>query len=105
MEQVLRVSDADEAYFWATHAGAELDLLLLKYGRRFGVEFKRSDAPVMTRSMMLAINDLKLDHLTIIYPGGRPYELDDRISVLPLAALAGHAAGKLIVPLKKRPRS
>ena len=105
LEQVLRVSDADEAYFWATHAGAELDLLLLKYGRRFGVEFKRSDAPVMTRSMMLAINDLKLDHLTIIYPGGRPYELDDRISVLPLAALAGHAAGNLIVPFKKRPRS
>ena len=55
-------------------------------GRRVGVEFKRADAPKATRSMHLAITDLALDELWVIYPGTRSYTLDDKISVFPLSA-------------------
>ena len=61
------------AYFWATYAGAELDLLLFKNGKRYGMEFKRVDAPRLTRSMMTALSDLKLEHLSVVYPGDRHY--------------------------------
>lgn len=76
LEQVLHVAQPDEAYFWATHAGAELDLLMFKHGLRVGVEFKRVDAPRMTPSMHTALNDLKLDALYVIYPGERRYTLN-----------------------------
>ena len=59
----------DEAYYWATYQGAELDLLLFKRGRRIGVECKRVDAPVLTPSMRIALADLKLDELFVVYPG------------------------------------
>jgi hypothetical protein len=89
LEQMLRISAPDEAYFWATHAGAELDLLMLKDGRRVGVEFKRVDAPRLTPSMQIALRDLRLDALYAVYPGTRRYALADRIEAVPLAALAG----------------
>jgi predicted AAA+ superfamily ATPase len=54
-------------------------------GKRIGVEFKRADAPTATRSMHLAITDLDLDELWVVYPGSRVYSLDDRIKVRPLA--------------------
>ena len=75
LEQVLQVAQPDEAYFWATHAGAELDLLMFKHGLRIGVEFKRMDAPKMTASMHIALKDLKLDALYVVYPGDRRYPL------------------------------
>ena len=75
LEQVLQVAQPDEAYFWATHAGAELDLLMFKHGLRVGVEFKRVDAPRMTASMHIALRDLKLDALYVVYPGERRYSL------------------------------
>ncbi len=75
LEQVLHVAQPDEAYFWATHAGAELDLLMFKHGLRVGVEFKRVDAPKMTPSMHIALQDLKLDALYVVYPGDRRYTL------------------------------
>lgn len=87
LEQVLRVAAPDEAYFWATHNGAELDLLLFKTGRRIGVEFKRADAPPFTPSMRIALRDLKLDHLYVVYPGERRYALAEQVDVVPLAAL------------------
>ena len=71
LDQVLRVARADAAYFWATHAGAELDLLMQKDGRRVGVEFKRADAPSLTPSMRIAMRDLGLDALYVVYPGTR----------------------------------
>jgi uncharacterized protein len=58
---VLAVAGAEEAFYWGTHAGAELDLALFGGGKRYGVEFKHSDAPVMTKSLHIALNDLKLD--------------------------------------------
>jgi predicted AAA+ superfamily ATPase len=88
MEEVLKVVQPEAAYFWATHTGAELDLLLLKRGRRWGVEFKFSDAPRLTPSMRAALKDLGLDGLTVIYPGDRGYSLGDRVAVVPLARLA-----------------
>jgi predicted AAA+ superfamily ATPase len=65
--------------------GAELDLLLFKRGRRIGIECKRADAPVLTPSMRIAINDLKLDELTVVYPGKKRYMLAKKIEVVPLS--------------------
>jgi uncharacterized protein len=78
----------DEAYFWGTHNGAELDLLLLKDGKRLGVECKRKDAPRLTPSMKIAMEDLGLDRLIVFYPGERAYPLAERIEVMPLIRLA-----------------
>jgi len=69
IEQVISAFEPDEVYFWATHAGAELDLLAFKNGRRFGFEIKRMDAPKLTQSMRSAVADLGLSHLTVLYPG------------------------------------
>ena len=69
VEEVLKALRPDEAYYWATHQGAEIDLLLFKRGRRIGVECKRMDAPVLTPSMRIALTDLKLDELHVVYPG------------------------------------
>ena len=85
LEQVLRQVSTRERYFWATHAGAELDLLLLSRSRRWGVEFKLADAPAMTKSMHVAMSDLKLDQLWVIYPGDRRYGLHRDVEALPLA--------------------
>ena len=87
VEEVLRNVRPDEAYFWATHQGAELDLLLFKGGRRVGVEIKRADAPTLTRSMRIALSDLRLDSLLVLYPGRHSYPLDERVSVIPLSAV------------------
>jgi predicted AAA+ superfamily ATPase len=89
IESTLRLAQPDEAYFWGTHAGAELDLLLIKDGRRVGVEFKRADAPTLTPSMTIALKDLHLERLYVIYPGTRRYFLADTIQVVPLGTLAG----------------
>jgi len=88
IEEVIRQEAPDEAYFWATHGGAELDLLMFRNGRRIGVECKRTDAPKMTASMRVALQDLRLDELRVIYPGSKSYQLADAVTVHPLASLA-----------------
>ena len=88
VEEVLKAVTPDEAYFWGTHNGAELDLLIFKNGRRLGVECKRVDAPRMTAGMRVALADLQLEHLVVIYPGNRAYLLGDRVTVTPLAKIA-----------------
>jgi uncharacterized protein len=92
LDQVLRIAQPDEAYFWATHAGAELDLLMVKAGRRVGVEFKRADAPVMTKSMHVARADLALDALYVVYPGTQRYALAEGVEAVPLSALVADPA-------------
>ncbi len=62
--------------------------MLFKHGRRVGVECKRMDAPVLTPSMRIALADLKLDKLYIVYPGEKRYALTKKVEVLPLAELA-----------------
>jgi len=87
IEEILKAVRPNEAYFWATHGGAELDLLLLKDGRRVGVECKRVDAPRLTRSMRIALSDLQLEHLIVVYPGEQSYPLSERVAAVPLEML------------------
>lgn len=87
VEEVLKALQPDEAYYWATYGGAEIDLVLFKNGRRIGVECKRADAPTLTRSMHVALDDLKLDQLIIVYPGARRYTIAKGVEVVPLAEL------------------
>lgn len=88
VEEILTTVEPDEAYFWGTHAGAELDLLLVKDGRRIGIECKRVDAPKLTPSIKTALTDLELDHLAVVYPGNRRYSLSDQVTAFPLVSLA-----------------
>ena len=92
IEQTIRLLDTRDAYFWATHSGAELDLVVHVGGKRYGFEIKYADAPGMSRSMQVAVHDLALDHLWVIYPGRHEYALDERVSALPLDALPRLAA-------------
>jgi len=84
LEQILQALRPAEAFFWATHNGVELDLFFLHQGRRFGVEIKFSEAPKVTKSMRVALDDLRLDHLWIIYPGLEAYPVHEKITILPL---------------------
>ncbi len=93
LEQILHHAQPEAAWSWGTHGGAELDLLMTRAGRRVGVEFKRSDAPVMTRSMHIALADLKLDAHYVVYPGSLRYPLADRVEAVPLAAVASGSLG------------
>jgi len=87
-EHVIGFFRTRDAYFWATHAGAELDLLLLFEGKRYGFEFKYADAPGRSRSMHIALQDLHLNHLWVVYPGQQEYALHDHITVIPLDAVS-----------------
>jgi predicted AAA+ superfamily ATPase len=98
MEETLKAVQSDEAYFWGTYQGAELDLLLFKSGRRMGVEFKRMDAPTLTPSMRIALQDLRLESLAVLHPGTASYPLGERVRVMPLAALAGETVDTLFPP-------
>ncbi len=86
LEEIIRKHEAytDEAYFWATHQGAELDLLILKDNQRLGFEIKHSAAPKLTKSMRIAAEELQLDSLTVIYPGTIAYPLTENIHAIPL---------------------
>ena len=103
VEETLKLVEPDDAYFWATHQGAELDLLLLKDGRRLGVEIKRTDAPTLTPSMRIALDDLRLEHLIVLYPGTRRYALSLRATVVPLSHLTT-ASWEMLLPRRRRPR-
>lgn len=96
MEEIIRQAQADrDVYFYKTHAGAELDLLLIRGGRRYGFEFKFEDRPRPTRSMHVVLEDLKLAKLWLVYSGDRSYLLGDRIEAIPL-----RECGKAIRELK-----
>jgi len=79
--QIIRLLDAqeDECFFWATHAGAELDLLIVKGKKRFGFEIKRTGSPQVTPSMRSALHDLKLHHLDVIHTGEHTFPLGEKI--------------------------
>lgn len=87
IEQLLTITESRDAYFWATHSGAELDLLVMIGGKRYGFEFKYSDAPGHTRSMSVAIQDLKLERLWVVYPGNQEYALDAKTFVIPVRSI------------------
>lgn len=89
ISEALEVLQPEEAYFWATHNGAELDLFLIHRGRRIGVECKRADAPRLTPSMRIAMKDLGLERLLVLYPGERRYALAKNVDAVPLNNLDG----------------
>jgi hypothetical protein len=84
IEEILALVGERNAYFWGTQSGAELDLLLFAGGARYGVEVKYGDAPGITKSMRIALDDLELRHLFVVYPGRDAYDLDKRVTALPL---------------------
>ncbi len=86
LETVIRTLGArpEECYFWATHAGAELDLLVIKGGKRFGFEFKRTEAPGLTPSMKIALKDLKLHRLDVVHAGQETFPLAEKVRAIPL---------------------
>jgi len=88
IEQLLQAVRPSQAYFWATHSGAEVDLVFLHQGKKYGVEVKFNEAPKITASMRTALSDLELEHLWVIYPGEHTYPVDERISVWPLKEIA-----------------
>ena len=89
LEQTLIAHGEREAYFYRTQRGAELDLMLLRRGRRWGFEFKCTDAPRTTKSMHVVIEDLGLERLWVVYPGEQEYPLTDAITALPLKKIHG----------------
>lgn len=87
LEEVISAVQPDEVYFWATHQGAEIDLVLRKNGRMFGVECKRTDAPRMTPSMRIALEDLQLERIAVIYPGTKRFPITSLVEAIPLREL------------------
>lgn len=84
LEEVLAAVEPEEAYFWATHQGAEIDLVLRKDGRLLGVECKRTDAPRMTPSMRIALEDLQLERIAVVYPGSKRFPVAPAVEAVPL---------------------
>ena len=84
IEQILRAVRPSNAWFWATHGGGELDLLVFDRGRRIGFEVKFNEASDVTRSMREVVRVLSLDHLFVVCPGRHAYPVDSHISVLPV---------------------
>jgi hypothetical protein len=89
LEQLIGWAGERNAYFWGTHGGAELDLLLLVKGKRYGFEIKYSEAPATTKSMHVALGDLKLDRLWVVYPGNKSFAMDKKIECLSLKDMCG----------------
>ncbi|MGQ0570877.1 MAG: ATP-binding protein [Armatimonadota bacterium] len=87
VEEVVRIAGERHAYYWATQAGAELDLLLMLRGKRYGVEVKYADAPRLSRSMATALADLKLDRTWVVYPGDQRYQLHERVEAISLSGV------------------
>ncbi len=84
MEQVIRKIRPSQLYYWATYSGAELDMFFIVNGKRYGIEFKFSEAPEKTKSMVIAIDSLKLNKLFIVYPGEKSWPVNKTISVCPI---------------------
>jgi uncharacterized protein len=95
LEQVLALVGERDAYFWATQRGAELDLLVFRKGKRYGFEFKASDAPRLTPSMRIAVENLKLERLWVLHPAeSAPYALADKVEAYPLRKWTTHCLGE-----------
>jgi hypothetical protein len=93
IEETIKATAPDEVYYWATHSGAEIDLVLIKDGRMLGVECKRVDAPRMTASMRTAREDLHLEQIAVVYPGKKRYALGDGVAAVPLNSVVDGMKG------------
>ncbi|MCC6739027.1 MAG: ATP-binding protein [Planctomycetia bacterium] len=92
IEQILALLQTREAYFWGSHQGAELDLLVMVRGKRYGFETKLTDAPSLTKSMHIAREDLRLERMFVVYPGARSFALDKDTEALSILDLASRLA-------------
>ena len=79
---------------------AAIETVLREYDQRAAAEMKRMDAPTLTASMRIALTDLKLDQLTVVYPGSKSYELGPRVKVVPVSAIATEGID-VIVPARR----
>ena len=93
IEETIKTMNPDEAYFWGTHNGAEIDLVMVKDGRMLGVECKRIDAPRLTPSIRIALENLNLERIAVVYPGARRYALAENVHAVPVEAIADGMAG------------
>ena len=93
IEEVLSSIQPDGAWFWATHQGADIDLLIQKNGQMLGVECKRTDAPKMTPSIRSALSDLGLSKVIIVYPGNKRFSLSQQVEAVPLTDFANRDIG------------
>ena len=82
VEQLINIFGERDCFFWATHAGAEVDLLVVKGSKKYGFEIKFTETPKVTKSMKIALDDLNLTKLWIIYPGTKNISLDKKIHLL-----------------------
>lgn len=88
LDQIVRRLDAErDAFFYRTHGGAEMDLVVSRNGKRYGFEIKHADAPRITKSMHVAIEDLQLEHVFVVHPGDTSHPLAERISTVALREL------------------
>jgi len=87
IEQIISITGSRDYYFWATHAGAELDFLLFHKGKRIGFEIKNTDVPKVTKSMLIAKEDLALDLLYVVYPGQQTFHLNNNITAVSIVDL------------------
>jgi hypothetical protein len=89
IEQVIRRLGArpEECFFWATHGGAELDLLVVRGNKRIAFEIKRTVSPRLTPSMRIAVSDLKLRELTVIHAGEDSFPLAEKVRAVPFSRL------------------
>jgi len=87
LEEIIRRIGERDLYFWATHAGAELDIVVQRGRGPFGIEVKWGDAPKLTKSMQIALTDLGLRKLFVVYPGPKRYALQKNVEVVPIQLL------------------
>jgi predicted AAA+ superfamily ATPase len=88
IEQLLKTEPYDEVFFWATHQGAEIDLIFRRGDALYGIECKRTDTPRLTPSIRIALNDLNLKHVFVVYPGTQRFPLASQVEAVPVRTLA-----------------
>lgn len=96
IEQVLMTEPHDDAFFWATHQGAEIDLILRRGNSYLGVECKRTDTPRITPSIRIALEDLGLQHVIVIYPGTKRFPMAEQVEAVPMQMIAKKKKGSAL---------
>ena len=71
---VLELEDR-QCFFWGTHGGHEVDLVVDQGDSLRGFEVKRTSAPRLTPSMRTALKDLELSRIDVIHAGPESYPL------------------------------
>jgi predicted AAA+ superfamily ATPase len=87
IEEILSRTPHQEAYWWSTQQGAEIDLVLFHRGKRYGVEVKRADAPGITPSMRSARETLGLARISVVTPSAKSYDLSKEVRVIAVGDL------------------